>query len=128
MNLLLDTHAFIWFMDGSSTLPTKPKNSIINIKNDCDLSIASIWEIAIKVSIGNLNLTSDFSDIAFFLEENNIEILPIGFNHIQELLSLDWHHRDPFDRIIIAQGLTEDLTIITKDKHFSKYPCKLLWS
>ena len=127
MNLLLDTHAFIWFMEGAKTLPKSSRHAIEDIKNNCFISIASIWEIAIKSSLGNLKLRSDFSQITDFLENNEIDHLPIGFDHLQKLLSLTYHHRDPFDRIIIAQALTENLTFVSRDENFPKYTDNLLW-
>lgn len=94
MNFLLDTHAFIWFMEGDSALSQKSRQAIADIHNNCFISIASIWEMAIKSSLGHLKLTSDFNNIAGFLESNNIELLPVAFNHLQKLLTLEYHHRD----------------------------------
>ncbi len=128
MNLLLDTHAFIWFMEGDPALSDKSRQAITNIQNNCFISITSLWEIAIKFQLGTLKLASGFSNIATFLEENDIEILPVSFNHLQKLLTLEYHHRDPFDRIIISQALTEELTIVSKDVNFPKYTgALLLW-
>ncbi|TAM98511.1 MAG: type II toxin-antitoxin system VapC family toxin [Chitinophagaceae bacterium] len=127
MKLLLDTHAFIWFISGDKRLAEKAKENIKNAENRCFISIASLWEIAIKVSLKKLKLKSDFNRIIDFLVNNEIEILPISFEHLQELLSLEFYHRDPFDRIIIAQGLIERLTIVTKDEHFADYTDKVMW-
>ena len=127
MQILLDTHAFIWFISGDDTLSPKVIKAIKDVNNKCYLSIASIWEIAIKKSIKKLELKSDFNKIIDFLADNEIEILPITFEHLQKLLQLDFHHRDPFDRIIIAQSLVEELSIITKDEHFPKYGNNILW-
>lgn len=128
MNLLLDTHTFIWFINGDTSLPAKVRNEIKNIDNTCFISIASLWEIAIKSSLHKLELKADFNQIASFLVDNDIEILPIAFEHLQKLLKLKYHHRDPFDRIIIAQGATAKLTILTKDENFKKYRVKILWT
>ena len=127
MELLLDTHTFIWFINGDKKLPVKVKKAIINIKNTCFISIASIWEIAIKYANGKLELKSDFNNIAEFLDQNEIQILPITFEHIQQLLKLEYHHRDPFDRIIIAQSMMEGLSIATKDEYFDYYKVTLFW-
>ena len=127
MQYLLDTHTFIWFIDDVKTLSQKAAKEIAYIENDCFLSIASLWEIAIKCNIGKLQLKSSFHDITYFLADNNIRILPLEFRHLQTLLSLELIHRDPFDRIIIAQAITDDLTIITMDKHFPGYPVKCTW-
>lgn len=102
-------------------------NEITDIDNKCYVSIASLWEIAIKVKLGKLSLKFPFERFASYLSDNDIELLPISFDHLVKVLNLDPHHRDPFDRIIIAQGLVEDLTIITKDEHFPSYTDRILW-
>lgn len=127
MQLLLDTHTFIWFINGDSSLPNKIIDEIKNLKNQCFISIVSIWEIAIKCKLNKLSLNADFNRILDFLDQNQIEILPISFDHIIKLNELDFYHRDPFDRIIIAQGMSENLTILTKDQNFSLYKVKALW-
>ena len=127
MELLLDTHAFIWFIDGDNSLPEKAVNTIKEINNKCFISVASLWEIAIKSSLKKIELKSGFNKINDFLAENDIDILPITFDHLQKLLELPYHHRDPFDRIIISQGLSENFTIVTKDKEFESYTEKILW-
>lgn len=127
MQFLLDTHTFIWFINGDSSLPNNIIGEIKNLKNQCFISIASIWEIAIKCKLNKLWLNADFNRILDFLDYNQIEILPISFNHIIKLNELDFHHRDPFDRILIAQGISENLTILTKDQNFSFYKAKTLW-
>jgi PIN domain nuclease of toxin-antitoxin system len=126
MGYILDTHTFIWFINGE-TLSSNLVSKIKNLKTPCYLSIASLWEIAIKTSLGKLSLQSDFSSIKDFLFRNNIEILPITFDHIQQLIALPTHHNDPFDRLIISQGITEDLTILTRDHKFSLYSADIYW-
>lgn len=128
MNLLLDTHTFIWFLNGDDQLPGSIRSLIADTANKCYVSIASIWEIAIKYSLNKLDLQGEFNQIAHFLTENDIEVLPITFAHIQSLLQLEFHHRDPFDRIIIAQTLAENITIATKDEAFHKYGVKITWA
>ena len=128
MPLLLDTHTLIWFINGDSySLPVKVINKIKNLDNQCFISIASLWEIAIKIKLDKLSLISDFDKISGFLSENQIEILPITFEHILTLNNLEFHHRDPFDRIIIGQAISEDLTILTKDRNFTLYEAKIFW-
>ena len=127
MDLLLDTHTFIWFLNGDNQLPASLKKLIANTSNKCFISIASLWEIAIKSNLNKLELQGDFNQIASFLIDNDIEVLPISFAHIQRLLNLSFHHRDPFDRIIVAQAFTENLTIATKDKAFSEYLVNVFW-
>ncbi len=127
MDLLLDTHTLIWFINGDKSLPGKVQNEIKDIDNKCFISIASIWEIAIKTSLGKLELKEDFSRMVDFLITNEIDVLPITFEHLQKLLKLEFHHRDPFDRLIISQGIAEELIIVTKDENFKRYTAKLMW-
>jgi PIN domain nuclease of toxin-antitoxin system len=127
MKFLLDTHTFIWFINGDDFLSDKVVEKIKNIENQCFFSIASIWEIAIKIKLNKLQINSDFNNIIDFCVSNQIEILPITFEHILELNKLDFHHRDPFDRLIIAQGIAEKLTVLTKDENFQLYKVKSLW-
>ena len=127
MDLLLDTHIFIWFLNGDKQLNSSLRDIIENTSNKYYLSIASIWEIAIKRSLNKLDLKGSFDEIAIFLSDNYIETLPITFQHIQQLLQLDFHHRDPFDRIIIAQALSENLTLATNDTAFREYKVPVFW-
>jgi PIN domain nuclease of toxin-antitoxin system len=127
MQYLLDTHTFIWLTESDVRLSGNAAREIVNGNNKCFVSIASIWEIAIKSSNGKLLLKVPFPSITNLLLKNNISILPIEFTHLQTLLNLNLFHKDPFDRIIIAQAITEDLTILTVDKDFSLYPVKCLW-
>ncbi|RYZ47210.1 MAG: type II toxin-antitoxin system VapC family toxin [Chitinophagaceae bacterium] len=127
MDLLLDTHAFVWFLNGDNQLPVSVRYLIADTSNRCFFSIASLWEIAIKNSLGKLNMQGSFSQLANFLNENAIEVLPVTFEHIQRLLQLEYLHRDPFDRMILAQSLTENITLVSKDDIFRKYGATLLW-
>lgn len=127
MDFILDTHAFIWFINGSE-LPISVVSKIKNVDNRCFISIASLWEIAIKTSLGKLKVESNFDAIKEFLVSNNIEILPITFEHIQLLIALPYHHGDPFDRMIITQGLVENLPVITKDPKFNLYDITVIWN
>lgn len=127
MDLLLDTHALIWFLNGDNQLSPTLKNLITDSSNRCFLSIASLWEIAIKTSLRKLALQGDFTQIADFMNNNDIEVLPITFDHIQHLLQLEFHHRDPFDRMIIAQALAENFSLATKDEVFQNYGVSVIW-
>lgn len=93
----------------------------------CNGFTSSIWEIAVKVSLNKLELQGDFDQISGFLSDNDIKLLPLTFEHIQRLVKLEFHHRDPFDRIIISQALTENLTIASKDEVFHKYGVNIVW-
>lgn len=127
MQYLLDTHTLLWFLQDDPQLPKKISSRIRNIENDCFVSIASLWEIAIKIKLGKLSIKFPFERFAVYLADNDLEVLAISFDHISQVLNLDMLHRDPFDRIIIAQGITEDLTILTRDEHFAKYAVKTTW-
>lgn len=128
MRALLDTNAFLWFISGSDRLSNKARDHIADFDNDLVLSIASLWEIAIKTSLGKLELFSPFAQlIPAQLEKNAIEILPIELNHLSAIINLEFHHKDPFDRLIIAQGITEQLPVITSDAVFNKYPITIIW-
>ena len=116
MSYLLDTHAFLWFIGGSNELPEKVIAKIENINEPCFISIASFWEIAIKVQIGKLDISIDFGELFRLAEENQIEILDINEHHLLQLLATELHHNDPFDRIIIAQAISEKLTLVSRDK------------
>jgi PIN domain nuclease of toxin-antitoxin system len=128
MKILLDTHSFLWFISGSERLSIDARDKIADLDNELVLSSASLWEIAIKVSMGKLELLQPYSQlIPQRLEENDINILPIELNHLATVVGLPFHHRDPFDRLIIAQALTEDLPVVSADRIFSQYSIKLIW-
>ena len=124
---LLDTHALIWFIEGDRLLSDKAISAINDEADFNFVSIASIWEIAIKLNVEKLKLQTSFLGIQKKMDENGFKLLPVNFEHTLILKDLPLHHREPFDRMIIAQSITEDLTIISKDKNFSLYPIKLLW-
>jgi len=128
MEYLLDTHSFLWFINGDNRLSEKAKAAIIDSESVKYISIVSLWEIAIKVNLGKLSLGMGYSDLRLQVINNGFEVLPITFEHTATLISLELHHRDPFDRMIIAQALRESLTVIGKDENFGKYSgLKLLW-
>ena len=124
---LLDTHTVIWFLDGDALLSEKARNEIEEEGAVNFVSIASVWEIAIKVSLGKLELKTPFNQINNKLEENGFEILPVTFEDTLLLSGLPFHHRDPFDRILIAQAMTNKMTIISKDKQFLSYAINVIW-
>lgn len=124
---LIDTHAFLQFINGNKEL-SKNAGQAIEAEGAINfISIASLWEIAIKVSLGKLILNTDFNKISDEIIQNGFEILPLTFEDTLEVSILPFHHRDPFDRIIIAQAITNKLTLISKDEHFSKYLSKIIY-
>jgi PIN domain nuclease of toxin-antitoxin system len=128
MRGLIDTNAFLWFISGDSRLGLSAKALTMEINNEIFLSIASLWEIAIKMSIGKLELSMSYKDLlSTQIEDNEIKLLPIEKNHLRELVRLPFYHRDPFDRLIISQSIAENLPILTCDRHFSDYPVEILW-
>lgn len=127
MAFLLDTHTFLWFVAGDSQLPAPIKKKLSDINEPCFLSIASMWEIAIKKQIGKLELSIDCNELFRFAERNQIEIISINKTHLSNLLNLSFINNDPFDRIIVFQAITEDLILISKDKKLKNYNIKLTW-
>lgn len=128
MNLLLDTHAFLWWVDGD-TLPAPAFNAIRNPDNTVWLSAASAWEMTIKASLGKLRLPDR---AARFVEQqrqlNRFDWLPIEPAALDILQDLPFHHRDPFDRLLIAQAISLGHTLVSADGVFEHYPVKRLWS
>jgi PIN domain nuclease of toxin-antitoxin system len=127
MNYLLDTHVLIWFLDGDKSLSTKARKAIESDNAINFDSMASLWEIAIKLSLDRLSINMPFEKLSNELDKNNFQLLPITFNDTVILSTLTFHHRDPFDRLIISQSIANDFTLISKDKEFSAYKIKLLW-
>jgi PIN domain nuclease of toxin-antitoxin system len=128
MAFLLDTHAFLWFVADDKHLPASIKNKIKDIRQPCFISVASLWEITIKKQIGKLTLSISLEELFRYIDRNQIEIIPINSEHLLVLAELPDHHRDPFDRLIIAQAIAEKLILITRDKSFKKYKVKQQWS
>jgi PIN domain nuclease of toxin-antitoxin system len=121
MKYLIDTHIFIWFMDGNPSFSPVAKNIILDKSNEIFISIASLWEISIKSSIGKLPMSKKYDEISSVLYDNLIEILPITFAHTVENNQLPFYHRDPFDRIIAAQAIVENIDFISADAAFDDY-------
>ncbi len=128
MKLLLDTHTFIWFVMGDTQLSQPARQLIEDQSNDKLVSRATIWEMAIKYSLGKLNLQQTFRPfIQQHLAGNGFDILAISNEHIFAVAGLPYHHRDPFDRLLIAQSLTEQFPLISVDTKFDRYAVQRLW-
>lgn len=127
MTLLLDTHALIWFLENDARLPSSTR-SRIETTPSVFVSIASLWEIAIKANIGKLELSAPFNTIEPNLVALGITQLPIHFKDLEIYLSLPLHHRDPFDRILIFQAINYSLSLISQDPQMDAYPIKRLWN
>lgn len=125
MNYILDTHTLIWFIE--VLLSKAAQKAIEDDKNVKYVSIVSIWEIAVKISLSKLFLNRDFERFLYDLSQTNIKILPITLSHLIRVSNLDFFHKDPFDRLIICQSLEENFQVIGKDKSFSLYDVGLYW-
>ena len=127
MKLLLDTHALLWFLANDPQLSATARENIENPTHEKFVSAASLWEIAIKLSLDKLKLPRPFEEVfPKQLEVNGFELLPISCVQLYQLAALPFHHRDPFDRLLIALALADGMTIVTRDPEFSKYPAKIL--
>lgn len=128
MRYLLDTHTFLWWNKQSTKLSVAVLNLFQDRSNTLLLSLASVWEIQIKIQLGKLSLPAPLVEIIEKQQQaNQIELLPITLPHILALEHLPQHHRDPFDRLLIAQARVEGMSIISDDALFSQYPVQLIW-
>ena len=128
MNLLLDTHVFIWWSGISINLPKGIIREIRSKENTIILSVVSIWEIQIKLQLEKLRLNVSLKTLLETQQEkNDLQILKVDLSHVLELDNLPFYHKDPFDRLIVAQAKVEDLSLVSGDKIFLKYPVNVLW-
>jgi PIN domain nuclease of toxin-antitoxin system len=125
---LVDTHAFLWDLLGDHRSSRRAKEIMRSDEHELVFSLVSVWEIAIKIKIGKLNAVG--SSVAYIRDEMDaygMELLPIRYEHILQLENLPRHHGEPFDRLLIAQAITESIPILTHDEKFPQYPVKLIW-
>lgn len=128
MKLLLDTHAFILLVGNPDSLPNKARIALEDPDNELLLSLASPWEMQIKVSLGKLQLKKSPRDLVQFeMNRGAITLLPISLAHVDELAHLPPIHRDPFDRMLIAQARCEGLKLVSGDGNIQLYPVDCLW-
>jgi PIN domain nuclease of toxin-antitoxin system len=127
MNYILDTHTLIWFLNGDNRISEKSREIIENQDNIKFVSIATVWEIAIKTSLDKFRFDKGFKKFLDLIEDNGFEIIPISFDHVLTVSTLQFIHRDPFDRLIVSQALTDKLTILTKDEYIEKYEVNTIW-
>ena len=127
MKLLLDTHIFIWWADHPEKLSQAALSAQEVEANELLLSVASVWEIQIKIRLGKLKLSLPLKELVESQQEtNDLKILPVVLTHVLALDALPFHHKDLFDRLLIAQSIEEDATLVSADSQFSAYSVKLL--
>jgi PIN domain nuclease of toxin-antitoxin system len=128
MKYLIDTHILLWIISTDSRLSKRVEKIYLNGENDVFISIASLWEISIKLSLKKLTIDSSYKEfVQTHIIGNDIKILNITLSHIFRVNQLPFHHRDPFDRMIIAQGVEDNIMIISSDPTFDKYPIKRIF-
>ena len=128
MRLLLDTHSFLWFAGGNDGLSPKARAAIEDMNNAAYLSMASLWEMAIKINIGKLELPKPLGVlVSEQIRENEFAMLRSEVEHFMVYTELPLYHRDPFDRMMIAQAQVENLSVVSKDAAFADYDIDLLW-
>lgn len=130
MMFLLDTHTFIWYVMDNSRLSNQVIELINDENNQIFVSVVSLWEIAIKQSIGKLTFNQPLPFEIFITQQlhlNNFSLLDIKISHVAVISSLPLHHRDPFDRLLIAQSIVENVPLLSADQIFDAYPIQRLW-
>ena len=128
MKILLDTHVFIWMASTPEKLSDKAKKAILDHNNQLYLSSVTLWEMQIKLNLGKLKLKIPLKEMCDTMISNNaIELLSIGNSHIWQLDNIEKHHKDPFDRMLIAQAQVENMKILTKDKIIPMYSVEIIW-
>lgn len=128
MTILVDTQAIIWYAENNSALSSSARQAMDDASNPCFVSMASFWEMSIKMNLGKLNVKGlSLDDFMKEVEEHGFSTLEISKAHILNTSALPLHHRDPFDRLIIAQALAEDWHIITSDDAFDAYEVQRIW-
>jgi PIN domain nuclease of toxin-antitoxin system len=128
MKVLLDTHAFLWLISGDDRLSETAQKTFLNPGNILFFSAASLWEICIKMSLGKLSLKSGWlKTIEDEMKINAIQWLSIEMPHCVKLINLPFHHRDPFDRMLVAQAMVDDMQLLSRDTRLSSYEIKCIW-
>lgn len=127
MNLLLDTHALLWFVAGDARLSPRARKTIEAPSTANYVSVASWWEIAVKCSLGKLRIDDPLDDFMEHRTAEGFRLLPLEPQHLHPLVGLPFHHRDSFDRLIICQAMVEDMAICSGDENFKRYPARLVW-
>jgi PIN domain nuclease of toxin-antitoxin system len=128
VNYLLDTHVLLWWLTGEARLSATVQKTLSQAAGTVWVSVASLWEMALKIKLGKLKMPDPFdSYVLRQIQNNRMEILPIHAPHVLETLQLPPHHRDPFDRLLIAQARKEDLILVSRDQALRAYDVQILW-
>ena len=127
MNLLLDTHAFLWFVAGDERLSARARRAMEAEDAELFLSAVSIWEMAIKSSLGRLTLPAPLDEYIAEKLEHGFRVLPIDWMHAAAVEKMPFHHRDPFDRLLVAQAAAEGMPLVSADPEFRAYKVKVIW-
>jgi PIN domain nuclease of toxin-antitoxin system len=127
MNYILDTHTIIWFLNDDDQISKTADNIIMLQDSKNFVSIVSLWELAIKMSLNKFRFDGGFSAFLKLIHENGFEILPLKYEHIQGLFKLPFIHKDPFDRLLISTSITENMPLITSDKNIHQYNLTWIW-
>lgn len=128
MRVLLDTHAFLWWIGNDPRLSERAREVFSDGDNDLVFSAASGWEIAIKARLGRLQVLGDLNTYLFRqLTENYTSVLPVHLSHALRVHALPDHHRDPFDRLLVAQAIVEEMPLLSADPRIARYPVEVVW-
>lgn len=128
MKYLIDTHTLLWIVTNDPKLSAKAKDLYLDSENEIFISMASIWELSIKSSLGKISLEQPLDEfVNEHVKGNDIRILKIELPHVLRIENLPFYHRDPFDRLIISQSIEDNIPIIGSDKTFDSYPIKRIW-
>jgi PIN domain nuclease of toxin-antitoxin system len=127
MNLLLDTHTLIWLLEGDANLSAAAKEQIENPANTNFVSVATFWEIAIKVSLKKLEMQIPIQNLKQLVWENGIEVLPITIENTLFVSQLPFYHKDPFDRLLVAQAVNENMILVSRDEAMPLYNVQTIW-
>jgi PIN domain nuclease of toxin-antitoxin system len=128
LRVLLDTHAFLWWIGDDPRLSERAREMLSDGDNDLVFSAASGWEIAIKARLGLLHVPGDLNTYLFRqLTENYTSVLPVHLSHALRVHALPEHHRDPFDRLLVAQAIVEEIPLLSADPRIARYPVEVVW-
>lgn len=128
MNLLLDSHSFVWWREEPHKLSPAALVKISNPNNHIFLSVVTVWELQIKIALNKFTIKGGLDNTVKDEQQNNgFQILPVQLSHALYLENLPLHHKDPFDRLLISQAIVENMSLVSADTHFAKYQVKLLW-